>query len=284
MNTVQTYEHAGMTVEIHRDPEPEHCNPREDCNVGVMLCAHRRFRLGDEQLTGEDFDRAVTCPSCHGSGENAARAKLWRRFPHGWVTVGAGAPESMEGEMRRMVLRAERAGNTHEAAHLMVETSDCPRCEGDGEIDVPLADFLKQERGARVILPLGFVDHSGISMYLGDGAHRHDPGGWDSGQVGVIFDTERTRKERGMENASCEEIEQALRAEVHAYDQFLRGEVYCYTVTDPDGEHAASCGGFVGSLSYIRRQANDAAEYAATAAAREQDERELMACRDIATV
>jgi hypothetical protein len=100
----------------------------------------------------------------------------------------------------------------------------------------------------------------------------------------VIFDTAETRKECGMENACREDIERALRAEVNAYDQFLRGEVYCYTVTDADGEHIDCCGGFLGSLEYVRSEANDAAEHAAKAATREKDERHLMACRDIATV
>jgi hypothetical protein len=130
---------------------------------------------------------------------------------------------------------------------------------------------------------VGLIDHSGISMYVGAGAHRHDPGGWDSGQVGVIFDTTETRKKCGMENAALEDIERALRAEVNAYDQFLRGEVYCYTITDPAGEHLDSCCGFLGNLNYVRSHANDAAEYAARAAERESQEKHLMACRDIIT-
>lgn len=284
MDNIERYEHAGMTVEITIDPMPEHCNPREDSNVGVMLCSHRRYVLGDEQITGEDFTPTIDCPSCEGTGENPLRGKLWRRQPHGWVTVGAGSIESMEGEMARLIARAAKAGRTDEAAQLMVEMCDCTRCEGKGEIEVPLAVYLRKERGATVILPLGLIDHSGISMYVGAGAHRHDPGGWDSGQVGVIFDTADTRKECGMQDSSAEDIERALRGEVNAYDQYLRGEVYCFTVTNPDGEHADSCCGFLGDLACVRSQANDAAEYAAQAASREQDEKHLMACRDIETV
>lgn len=283
MQSVETYQHAGMTVEIHLDPIPEHSNPREHSNIGVMLCAHGRYLLGDEQLRGDDFSTAVTCPSCDGSGENPLRGKLWRRHAYGWVAVGAGSIQAMQGEMSRVVERALQAGRPEEAGRLMVEVCDCPRCQGSGEIELSIAAFLRQERGAKVILPLGLIDHSGLSMYVGSGAHRHDPGGWDSGQVGVIFDTADTRKECEMENSSREAIERALRAEVNAYDQFLRGEVYCYTVTDPAGEHVDSCCGFLGDLEYVRSQANDAAEYAAQAAEREMHEQHLMACRDIAT-
>jgi hypothetical protein len=283
MQRVDRYEHAGMTVEISVDPMPQDCDPREDCNVGVMLCSHHKYRLGDEQITGEDFATSIICPSCDGSGENPLRSKLWRRHPNGWVTVGAGSTESMKREMSSLVARATRAGRHGEADDLMIEYCDCPRCEGNGEIDVSLGAYLRQRRGARVILPLGLIDHSGISMYVGTGAHRHDPGGWDSGQVGVIFDTTETRKACGMENAGPEDIERALRAEVNAYAQFLRGEVYCYTVTDPAGEHLDSCCGFLGDLNYVRSQANEAAEDAARAAERESQEKHLMACRDIVT-
>ncbi len=284
MDRIERYEHAGMTVEITIDPMPQDCNPREYTNVGVMLCSHRRYNLGDEQITGDDFSPTITCPSCNGTGENPSRGKLWRRCPYGWVTIGSGSIESMQGEMASLIARAARAGRTQEAAELMVEACDCPRCEGDAEIEAPLADYLRAERGATVILPLGLIDHSGISMYVGAGAHRHDPGGWDSGQVGVIFDTAETRNECGLEDASREDIERALRGEVNAYDQFLRGEVYCFAITDPEGEHIDSCCGFLGDLAYVQSQANEAAEHAAQAVSREQDEKHLMACRDIETV
>jgi hypothetical protein len=100
----------------------------------------------------------------------------------------------------------------------------------------------------------------------------------------VIFDTAETRKECGMQDSSLEDIERALREEVNAYDQYLRGEVYCFTINNPEGEHVDSCCGFLGDAAYVRSQANEAAEYAAEAAARESDERHLMACRDIETV
>lgn len=280
---VDRYQHAGMTVEITLDSIPEGCDPREHCNVGVMLCAHRRYRLGDEQVDGA-FSTSLTCPSCDGTGESDQRGRLFRRRPDGWVCVGAGSIESMRLEMSRIMHRAAAAGRPEQQESLTLEISDCPRCEGSGEIEVSLTEYLRRERGATVVLPLGLIDHSGISMYVGSGAHLHDPGGWDSGQVGVIFDTPGGRTDCGLENATPEVIERALRAEVHSYDQFLRGEVYCFTVIDSDGEHVDSCCGFLGDIDYVRSQANEAAEYAAASARHERDERQAMACRDIATV
>lgn len=119
--------------------------------------------------------------------------------------------------------------------------------------------WLKIFKGATVVLPLGLIDHSGISMYVGAGAHWCDPGGWDSGLVGLIFDTPETRERTGVKP---ENVEQALRTEVEVYDQYLRGEVY-YGVhltptgelveTDVDGDtvhghtyQEDACGGFLG--------------------------------------
>lgn len=45
---VETFEHAGLSIEIHRDEDPQ--NPRED-NDGVidhLICFHRRYSVGDK--------------------------------------------------------------------------------------------------------------------------------------------------------------------------------------------------------------------------------------------
>ena len=101
------------------------------------------------------------------------------------------------------------------------------------------ARWLRIFHGATVVLPLGLIDHSGISMYVGSGAHPHDFGGWDSGLVGLTFDTPATRAECGT---PPELIEKVLRGEVEEYDRYLRGEVYgavyerLHTWTREDGE------------------------------------------------
>lgn len=112
--------------------------------------------------------------------------------------------------------------------------------------------------GSTVVLPLGLIDHSGISMYVGGGAHPMDPGGWDSGIVGFIFDTAKTREQIGT---PVDSIEKVLRQEVELYDQYLTGQVYSYTVEDEEENTVDSCGGFLGSLNYVRQSARDAAGY-----------------------
>lgn len=112
--------------------------------------------------------------------------------------------------------------------------------------------------GSTVVLPLGLIDHSGISMYVGSGAHAQDPGGWDSGLVGFIFDTAATREQIGT---PPESVERCLRQEVEIYDQYLTGQVYAYTIEDEDGNIVGGCGGFLGSLDYVRQSARDEAGY-----------------------
>ena len=100
-----------------------------------------------------------------------------------------------------------------------------------------------------IILPVALLDHSGITMYVGRGAHMCDPGGWDSGQVGWIYvSLEDVRKEYGdVSDESRARARAALEAEVQVYDWYLRGDVYGYVVKDPDtGEVADSCWGYFG--------------------------------------
>ena len=101
--------------------------------------------------------------------------------------------------------------------------------------------------GSTVVLPLGLYDHSGISMYVG-GVHPLDSGGWDSGMVGVIFDTERTRENLGIDLlwTVTGSIEKALRTEVEQYDKYLTGDVWGIMVEDNLGDEIESCWGYLG--------------------------------------
>ena len=47
--------YRGYDINILNDDEPE--NPRDWDNVGIMICFHRRYKLGDETtVTSNDFD------------------------------------------------------------------------------------------------------------------------------------------------------------------------------------------------------------------------------------
>lgn len=103
-----------------------------------------------------------------------------------------------------------------------------------------------------IILPLYLMDHSGLTLRTGSADFRAcDPAGWDWGQVGYIYAThDSVRREFGVRRltrAVRARAEDVLAAEVIVYDQYLRGEVYGYTLTDHiSGEMIDSCWGFYG--------------------------------------
>lgn len=84
-----------------------------------------------------------------------------------------------------------------------------------------------------VVLPLYLYDHSGLSMSTGPFSCP-----WDSGQVGFIY-VESESKE-------YDDLEAGLKGEVETYDQYLRGDIWGYTIEAPDGEIVDSCWGFYG--------------------------------------
>lgn len=140
-------------------------------------------------------------------------------------------------------------------------------------------DLIPDEHIERILakhvemIPLGLLDHSGLTMYAGGGAHPLDSGGWDSGTVGVIYATrEKIIKEYGDDSPeSRKKARECMLAEVEVYDQYLTGDVYYYAIIDESGVILDSCGGFFGiedaeeeaerMLTFlIEKECNDAAE------------------------
>lgn len=55
-HSVESYQHAGQTVEIFYDEDGSASDPRNnDNNMGTMVCWHDRSRLGDKQWDRADF-------------------------------------------------------------------------------------------------------------------------------------------------------------------------------------------------------------------------------------
>jgi hypothetical protein len=114
-------------------------------------------------------------------------------------------------------------------------------------------DFLQwvKEIGREnfVILPLYLYDHSGITISTTPFSCP-----WDSGQVGWIYVTKARLREEFMVKRVTKDIisraENVLRAEVQTYNQYLRGEVYGFTLYEAEDGcfvELDSCGWFYGS-------------------------------------
>lgn len=226
-----------VAVEVFVEMEPGFGDPLDASNVGIMLCAHRNYDLGHEQIGRHGLNTEGECPDCDGTGN-------------------------------------ER----QDVTPMLV---DCEACEGSGERVLDTYEYLRIERGARVILPLALIDHSGLSMWVGSGAHPHDPGGWDSGQVGVIFDTPAGVSECIGDDATDEQIEAALRGEVEVYDQYLRGDVFLI-----DGLLHGGRQDTVGGVLGVEHATNMAFEFLVDViedAIKERAERAEWAARDVLT-
>lgn len=104
-------------------------------------------------------------------------------------------------------------------------------------------EWWKTQKG--IILPLYLYDHSGITMSTSPFSCP-----WDSGQVGWLYVTnEKIRKDFNTTRVTKklrEKVDRIVKCEVHAYDNYLRGNCYGYIHEDADGEHIDSCWGFIG--------------------------------------
>lgn len=109
-----------------------------------------------------------------------------------------------------------------------------------------------------VALPLFLYDHSGITISTTPFSCP-----WDSGQIGFIYVTkDDVRKEFGrITKKVLEKVNKCLESEVKVYDEYLRGDVYCFTVENDEGEIIDSCGGFFGDGDYCFEEAKRAIDY-----------------------
>ena len=118
---------------------------------------------------------------------------------------------------------------------------------------------------ATVALPLYLYDHSGITMSTSPFTSR-----WDSGQVGWIYAYESDFKDIPDVYVDgqfdLDKARDILKSEVTVYDQYLRGDVYSYTLEKKEVcaccNHARyttinSCGGIFAeseadSITYVK--------------------------------
>ena len=233
-----TTETKEVRVRIIADPDP--INPRKESdNLGVMVCWHRRYNLGDEQPreSADEWLTALAVEACPRLGDIIDN---WDNAGFEW-------------------LYEKYEGNLQTTLQVIADHTD----------SLVAAVIGKHY----VILPLYLYDHSGITMNTGGFSCP-----WDSGQVGYIVCNLQTARENWMLPESAdwdtpvkswhlteegpvpitlrEATEHSLRSEVEVYDQYLRGDIYGFVVEErhhcdkcdhEEWEHVDSCWGFFGS-------------------------------------
>jgi hypothetical protein len=120
--------------------------------------------------------------------------------------------------------------------------------------------WAKVAYGVKVILPISAIDHSGVAVYLGSGAHAHDPGGWDSGWIGWIILTAEKAAEWGGNDIA--ELTAQVRASFEDFAAWVEGDVVGYRIVDPDGDEVGSCWGFYGATKCFAEHTGYAREMA----------------------
>lgn len=109
------------------------------------------------------------------------------------------------------------------------------------------------ENGSLIGLPVYAYVHSGSTI-----STRPFSCPWDSGQSGFVYCNADDPSIGAGDNALS-----ILRGEVETFDQYLRGDVYGYTITDKDGDEVDSCWGFYG-IECAEEEALSALSYWAT--------------------
>ena len=253
-NDTLTWKHGGKLYLLHIQHDTDADNPRENENLAVMACWHRRYNLGDK-LDDKDAEA------------------FWRRMvreyvPHTDVTSAARsgkltgirlAPHPADG--RLIDISESIPWHIKEG-----EPEDCLEHEGVEErylYDYILDDLTPIQCQAllcpyAVWLPLWLYDHSGLTVSCGERVYPYNDR-WDSGCLGWVFVSKTVilRETDAHADTWRERAYEILRGEVEEYDQYLRGEVYGYTLYESDipeegdapdwAETGDTCWGFFGN-------------------------------------
>jgi hypothetical protein len=129
-----------------------------------------------------------------------------------------------------------------------------------------ILDMIVEEEGSEIYwLPLYLYDHSGISMSTSsDWFSAIDGAGWDWGTVGFIYASEKKILDSWLVTEMTEEIKakalECLKGEVEIYDNYIRGEVYRYSVLGANGEFLDSCCGYF-SVEEAMQEGKSSAEF-----------------------
>ncbi len=136
---------------------------------------------------------------------------------------------------------------------------------GDDEVDAymdggwdSLVELVKEQEGAVAVLPISMMDHSGVSIWIGEGPSAFDTAGWDSGFAGFVYITQSQIDTYGIPDA-----DKCMRGEVEEFNNYLTGNVFGFTIATKDGEVHESVWGFNGDPDYCLEEARRTAEYVA---------------------
>lgn len=219
--------HTVNTLTVNIDPDDDPANPREAFdNLGIMVCFHRRYILGDkhDHTDPEDF--------------------------FDYLTREALTPEQAErrNRIQGLINRIDGYYTNDTWGPKAIYLDRYYRLEEE------LVRLKEEALSNYIILPLYLYEHSGITMSTGQFSCP-----WDSGQVGWIYMTLETARKNWPSTTDLKDrAEQYLKGEVHEYAMYLEGDCWGYSILDADEVDIESCWGFYG-LDVVREEALAAA-------------------------
>ena len=236
-----TMQEPSYKLKIEYDDIP--INPRTDYdNFGKMVCWHSRYDLGDKhdfsepdeflkQLVRDSLSADEVINFVKKGGCNSVKLeydrhnrewalKEYSEYFNKWFTEYTFFPKTLKG-------------------------SDMVK---ESILDCLSIDALKELADKNnVIIPLYLYDHSGITISCTHSYPYNDR--WDAGQVGWIYASyDDIQKEfSGVNAETLEKANDILIGETSAYNCYLCGECYGYTI-EKNGVEVESCWGYLGDL------------------------------------
>lgn len=248
------YMEDGVLHRFHLEREEDDCdifNPREndDGLIGTMVCWHRHYNLGDENIKNEDLnyylcglvreaykgESIVDYVCSHKTKDNFAVS--YNEEEEVWQLIGDYIPWNSK-EVKRSVY------------------GECDKrdwLEDDILENLDTADLLTMlTEKDYVFLPIAMYEHSDITIWCGS-KWDHFDAQWDCSDIGFIYTTKKRLDEVGAPYAEENWRDVAakdMKAEVDYYDEYIQGNVYCFfdETFDPysqEWEDGKSCGGFI---------------------------------------
>jgi len=227
MEHYQTEEYRGYTIHIDYDTECE--SPREWDNIAHMIGFLPHYQIGDKHHYSSEREFLSHLARCYVSYDQIEKYLREHRGDC-WLEETAGGFALHDGTSAYYDAEYEK----DEPVEAIID--QCWDYMTDQDIFnlVSSSDEL-------VIQPMAYYDHSGVTVWIGEGH------GWDSGQAGWIYQTKRdTINEQCATEENWRELAlKNMQAEMKTYDSYVRGDCYGYIVEDEDGNVIDSCWGYI---------------------------------------
>lgn len=256
-NDTVKWQHDGKMYCLHIRQDDTPLDPRRDWDHPgtIMACWHRRYNFGDEirdKIPEEFWQRLVR--------ENVPDTEILEAAEAGKLVGIRIARNSKNGNLTDIYETVQWntvIGNGEPSEELEYEGIPREAVAGYLMDDLTITHCMILMESYAEWLPLWMYDHGGITMSCGVRTGQYADQ-WDSGQAGWIVTTKVAAiQEIGYAEADWRDRStELMQAEVEEYDQYLTGDVYCFTLysatpveegEDPDWEEEDSCGGFFGS-------------------------------------